>query len=209
MAVTNLLLNPSAEGSFTNTITNRASPTVTQDTTWAHSGTKSVKFVTPGLAAQEGISFLTATGLGLTGTARSFVGNVYVTSPDTGTGGIAVNVVIIYTDSSAVVTPGPTATLTGSEMRLLVPAFTIDATKTVNQFRLDVRTNGVVAKTFYADAAMLHEGTEAVDYFDGDSLNATWNGTAHGSSSTRVDYSFIDVIPANGTRSDAPVLTVT
>lgn len=47
-----------------------------------------------------------------------------------------------------------------------------------------VSKDGAIGDVLLWDAVLLHEGTEPIDYFDGDSAYASWSGADHASEST-------------------------
>lgn len=183
-ATTNLLLNPSAENAtFTSNITvSGTGATLTRDLAYAYYGGASAKLVGDGSVANQGLSFFTATSLGYTGSARTFIGSAYVR----GSGAINMWVRVNYTDASSDVTANTAFTLTDVWTRVITATITTNSAKTVSTIELGIRSQTATALTVYADAAQMEEKALATSYCDGSlGTGYSWSGTANASSSTR------------------------
>lgn len=180
--ITNLHPNPSVETNLTNIIASAVSVTMTRELHTPmndNAGDYAVKAVTDGTANLQGVHYRIPAGMGLTGENRPFVASVSAE----GAGTVYIWKQIVYTDATTVNSAANSFILTGSPIRYTTSVVRVDPAKTVDFIQLMVRTNGAQAVTFWTDAALILEGEENVDYFDGDSPNAAWTGTAHASTS--------------------------
>jgi hypothetical protein len=117
--------------------------TITRDTTEKWNGTGSIKVVTPGVAANEGVNFDSPT---LT------AGKIYTIS------GYAWGAGTIQAYANSVVSTGVTLSSTKQRITLqVIPA-------TTQAYALRFRTTGTEAATFYIDGLQLEEGTTASDF---------------------------------------------
>ena len=177
---TNLCINPSAESAATGTW--GPGVTVTRDTTYAYIGTAANKAVCDGAAGDQGVAFYTSAAMGTT-SARTFTGSAFVR----GSGQMRVRMRARYTDATDEFgSSSITITLTDAWQRLITPAFTTNAAKTLDFLSLIVTTQTGVATTLYADNGQIEEKAYATSYCDGSlGTGYSWSGTAHASSSSR------------------------
>lgn len=160
-ATTNLLKNPSAETNLTDIPATGA--TGTRDTSYASIGAASAKAVTNNGASSEGLIFDTATGLGYTGSVRTFIGSCMAR----GSGTVSVFIQFVYTDASVVTGSALNIALTGQWQRIVTPTLASDSAKTLDKIRLHIRTQTQQAATFYVDASQIEEKAYATSYCDG------------------------------------------
>lgn len=181
-ATTNLLLNPSAEVNATTSTSARAGAVIARDATIAAVGSASFKITTPNATGGEGINHQTASALGLTGAARSLIGQLQIH----GSGTVNVFLQLRYADASFGTGAATTVTLTGTDQLVTTPVLVTNPAKTVDWIRLIVDTGAGQAITFWDDAAQIEEKDHATSYADGTlGTGYAWTGTAHASASTR------------------------
>jgi hypothetical protein len=183
---TNYILDPSGTWTVGANIESLGGAAIGTEASPAHVGGESMECITPGGGADQGIRFRTATGLGLTGAATSFMGSAYVI----GAGTLYIQTTVIYTDVSFVSATRTDFAATGSWVRHVAGALVLNPAKTVDFIVVDVRTQTDQAVTYNVDAVQLEIGAAATDYFDGDSVDTAtnvyaWTGTPNQSTSTR------------------------
>lgn len=208
--IKNLVRNPSAEVNLTGISVAGGSQTTSRVTGVAGvvAGTYAVQTAADGTLNGRGHLYLTDTGLATVGlTYRGAVS--MMTSP----AGIPIALYLraTYTDATAVNGTFVTHTSTGAPVRVAC-SFTTDPAKTLDSLSLWVIvsiTPPIGAFELRTDAAMIVEGAELPDYFDGDSgADYAWLGPAHASASTFTvpPNGYLDVLPVPGTNPDAPVI---
>lgn len=159
-ATTNLLLNPRAADDTTSA-NGLSSATVARSTDPTPYTATAFSVTTPGAVTQEGVYLFTASSLGITGAANLYSGSAWVG----GSGAVTIQLRAFYTDASSTI--GTTATVTASEATwpVGVSTLTLDPTKTLNLFRLYIRTDGTQAVTFRLIGQV--EAGSATAYTDG------------------------------------------
>jgi hypothetical protein len=187
-ATMNLLWNPSVETAtgFGGAVSGGIGPlgagvAIARDTDTPYLGIYSVRIVTPGTGALEGVRFYTGIGLGWTGSKHTYIASAYVR----GAGAVHLELVVVYdagASYTAVTTP---LTATGTWTRYVTPTITSDPIKKIHYIGASVRTSVTSAVTFYVDAAQVEENIVATDYIDGTQPGCTWTGIAHTSPSIR------------------------
>ena len=185
--ITNLVRNPSAEVDHTTGVAYSGGVTGSRETGFASVGSACFKVITPATIS-TGIALSSPTGLGLTGSALPFIGAIDLQ----GSGTVNVNVVLRYTDATNTTGTVTTYPLTGAFVRVATPVVTSNSAKTLTSVEIAVRVSSAAAITFYADAAMVVQGSALPAYFDGDTTDTAqfrydWTGTAGVSTSTRTD----------------------
>lgn len=185
--ITNLLTNPSAETNTTNAAVSGGF-TLSRDTVEFFSGAASFEILTDGTGAQNKRFLIqSATGLALSATGLTFYGALYLKG-DAGNQ-VAVDVQLSYTDASSEIVAGTIYTLTADWVRGSSPVTPADDGKTVDRVTINVRPVTAAIFTFFADAAIINQGSVVSPYFDGDTTDTetdlyAWTGTAHASTST-------------------------
>lgn len=166
---TNLCTNPSLETDTTGWGVGGANPpTIARSTTRAFSGAASCL-----TTWATGTGILKTTFPTFTATVgATYTVSVYVWVP---TGSVDVTLVI------SGVTIGPTTSLKDQWVRLSI-TFTATATTHLPEFWAS--TPPTAGMTVYSDAVLVEEGPVAGPYFDGNSTNGAWSGTANLSTST-------------------------
>lgn len=177
----NMVRNPSAE-TDASAIT-AASSTVTRITSEHQVGAAAFNVVTNGGANNQGIVFLSNTGLNRVNVSQQFPSRVWLKGSGT------VNVWVRIANSDATNTDGATTlvTLTSSWQEVTPAIPTSNNAKTVDSVQLHVRTNVTQVITFQVDAGMILDNKAyLLSYLDG-SLGSgyAWEGTANLSASTR------------------------
>jgi hypothetical protein len=160
----NLVLNPSAEVNLDNIIAASGQPALQRVATGAVDGAWAVQVTCDLASGFQGVTYTTEAGMGFTGTARTYVGSVYLSGD-----GTVSNILtrIYYTDGSFTnSTVRSNTVLSATPTRYANAAVTSDPAKTMNFIRLMVYqpSSPTTPITYYADAAQIEEGTIATPY---------------------------------------------
>lgn len=186
VVTTNYIIDPNAVTFTAGHYSGLGSVTVGQVASPTFQGGEAAECITAGGAADQGVRFFTATSLGITGAARTFVGTGYVR----GSGNLYIQTTVVYTDTSFVQGTATNFTATGTYTRYTAGTLTLNPAKTVDFIVVDVRTQSNQTVTFYTDCVMLEEGTVATAFFDGSTASGSgttyaWLGGTNASASTR------------------------
>jgi hypothetical protein len=176
---TNLLLNPSAETNTTNIQAGNTGSTITRVATGATVGASALQVVCDGLAATQGLVYITGTGLG--GSSVPVVASFDFTTSITQA--MSFRLRFFYTDATNALQTALIVTPAIGTTRITIPVATSDGAKTLNQITLNINVSGTRAMTFQTDAAIVERSAVSQSYFDGSFPGASWSGTAHASTS--------------------------
>jgi hypothetical protein len=190
---TNLIVDPLTNNTPTGeTLRGAGGNTVGVDygrvTTFAKSGTGAWFRTGDGANSARGLNHYSAAGLGLTGTARPFAGQIALRVTG-GPADITATVTLTYTDASAdSATPVVTNVGDGWAVVKLGPVVANPA-KTVDRVRVNWNFVGVAGAgvTAYATDVQIDDNKSVATSFCAGSLGTgyAWTGTAHASSSVR------------------------
>lgn len=180
---TNLVLNPSGETGITGVTS--AQGVVARSGDFAYAGSRSLTVSTTNAGDTNVFAYAATTGYATPTTAAHTVsawfyvptgsalaGRTVTIAPEGGTGAN-------YTSGAS----SPATLVAGKWVRA---SRVITWSSTAGLPSLVARLNTVtVGETIYTDGWMLTLGSSPVDYFDGDSGNASWSGTAHAATSVQ------------------------
>ncbi len=174
----NLVTNPGMEAGVVSGYGPRYSATLARVTTEARSGSASLRVITPGSVADEGVNMSATAGTVSPGFAGTFTGSAWVKAP----AGAPLRLFLEEISSANAYVAGSTQnfTATGSWQRISVSRTVTDPTR---KFVVNVRTNSVNAVTFYVDDVMITAGSSLYEYGDGSSSKWKWMSTENASAS--------------------------
>ena len=174
--VTNLFTNPSGELNTTNWTIALTGVTSTVVTTEKHSGTRSMRIVTPGTAVAEGaVVTVAAPSMG----GNRYSGGIWVKAP------AGAQLYMTIRTSGTVAQDNPQVAITGNGTWQFYSSNNKLAQSDATTIQVHVRTRSTAqALTFYVDDAIAIQGESINAYADGYSDNWIWNGTPNASTST-------------------------
>ncbi len=181
--VTNYVLNPSAE---TGTITNWIGPnstTIVADTAQVYQGSYAIKATMPAdTVTKVGLSpYTQSSPVGTTLQPNTtYLASVYVYVPST-----TVDITTTIQGGGAAAKGSAMTTSVKNAWVRLSQSFTTGASGSGSiTFYVLNKVNTTAGMVFWADGAMITQGTSIYTYADGSSPNWTWSGTANASSSS-------------------------
>ncbi len=176
-AFTNILTNPSVETNKTGW-NNAGTNTVTQSTAQSYFGYQSNL-----CTYQDNTTLLQSDAL--TFTAAEYVWQAWVYIPSGWDGG-AVQLAIANL-TSVVTNTATTTTTTADQWVQLLMTFTPDAGDLSGNVQVETASAPTAGKFIYVDGMTCGLGDRLVTHVDGDQPGCFWNGTPHGSTSTRIE----------------------
>lgn len=174
-AVTNMLTNPNFDlGVTTGWVGTNA--TISLSTAQAHSGTNSLKVVTNGSVAAEGVIAVVPSPGTMPG--NTYSDGIWVWAPTGST------LYLVTRTSGAAAQDSAQTIITGNNTWQFYTANNKLAQSDATSLQIHVRTKSVQSTTFYVDDGIVIQGTQVTGYGDGNTPNWVWNGAPNASTST-------------------------